>query len=258
MTENLYDDLDLLYREIWGLSLHHGAWKTGHESIAEARENLIDLALEFLDPKGTIADVGCGYGILAQKIADQFGCRVIANTNSEKQASRISPHPRIEVLQGNWLRQPPAPESLDGVLAIESLSHFTSFEGFLKHTLPALKPGGRIVICDWYSENGSRLFLRHLSSTGNLPPWRSIDFLHSKARALNLKVRHSLDFSQEVAPTWSALLWRSISLPLRKPSLMGPLLKKTLSRPALLLAFPLIRLAYETGDLEYHIVSYEK
>jgi hypothetical protein len=39
---------------------------------------------------------------------------------------------------------------------------------------------------------------------------------------------------------------------------MGALLKKTLSRPALLLAFPLIRLAYETGDLEYHIISYEK
>ena len=38
MAKNLYDDLDLLYREIWGRSLHHGAWVTGYESIEEARE----------------------------------------------------------------------------------------------------------------------------------------------------------------------------------------------------------------------------
>ena len=56
MAKNLYDDLDLLYREIWGHSLHHGAWVTGHESIKEAREKLIDLSLKQLDPKGTIPD----------------------------------------------------------------------------------------------------------------------------------------------------------------------------------------------------------
>ena len=51
MAKNLYDDLDLLYREIWGHSLHHGAWVTGYESIKEAREKLIDLSLKQLDPK---------------------------------------------------------------------------------------------------------------------------------------------------------------------------------------------------------------
>jgi hypothetical protein len=35
-----------------GSSLHHGAWVTGYESIEEAREKLIDLALKQLDPKG--------------------------------------------------------------------------------------------------------------------------------------------------------------------------------------------------------------
>ena len=131
MSKNLYDDLDLLYRGIWGRSLHHGAWMTGHESIEEARENLIKLALGQLDPTGTIADIGCGYGILAHRLVDQFSCEVIANTNSERQAAQISAGPGLEVLQGDWLQQKLQQESLEGVIAIESLSHFASFEEFL-------------------------------------------------------------------------------------------------------------------------------
>jgi len=258
MSKNLYDDLDLLYRGIWGRSLHHGAWMTGHESIEEARENLIKLALGQLDPTGTIADIGCGYGILARRLVDQFNCEVIANTNSERQAAQILPGPGLEVLQGDWLQQKLEPESLEGVIAVESLSHFASFEEFFKHTLPALKPGGRIAICDWFSETGSRLFLRELAATGNLPPWRSILSLSAKARALNLQVLHSQNLSREVAPTWSALLLRSILLPFRRPGLLFALMKKIITRPSLLLAFPFIRLAYKTGDLEYHVICFEK
>ena len=256
MAKNLYDDLDLLYREIWGRSLHHGAWVTGYESIEEAREKLIDLALKQLDPKGTIADIGCGYGILAHKILDQFHCEVLANTNSERQASQITPRSGLKILQGDWLQQQLEPKSLSGIIAVESLSHFDSFKDFLKHTLPALKPGGRIVICDWFSETGSHFFLRNLATTGNLPPWRSVFSLSSNAK--DLKKIHSLDLSREVAPTWSAIFWRSLQLPLRKPYLLVTLLKKIITRPSLLLAFPLIRLAYHTRDLEYRVITYEK
>ena len=256
MATNLYDDLDLLYREIWGRSLHHGAWVTGYESIEEAREKLIDLALKQLDPKGTIADIGCGYGILAHKILDQFHCEVLANTNSERQASQITPRSGLTILQGDWLQQQLKPKSLSGIIAVESLSHFDSFEDFLKHTLPALKPGGRIVICDWFSETGSHFFLRHLATTGDLPPWRSFFSLSSNTK--DLQIVHSQDLSREVAPTWSAIFWRSIQLPLRKPYLLVTLLKKVIKRPSLLLAFPLIRLAYHTRDLEYRVIAYEK
>ncbi|MDB4500365.1 hypothetical protein N9215_01730, partial [Akkermansiaceae bacterium] len=73
-----------------------------------------------------------------------------------------------------------------------------------------------------------------------------------------LKKVHSQDLSREVAPTWSAIFWRSLQLPLRKPYLLVTLLKKIITRPSLLLAFPLIRLAYHTRDLEYRVITYEK
>ncbi len=38
-----YDDLDDLYRSLWGTSLHHGYWLTGKESPDEAVANLTRL-----------------------------------------------------------------------------------------------------------------------------------------------------------------------------------------------------------------------
>ncbi len=38
-----YDDLDELYRSVWGTNLHHGYWITGKESPGEAAANLTRL-----------------------------------------------------------------------------------------------------------------------------------------------------------------------------------------------------------------------
>ena len=38
-----YDDLDELYRSLWGTSVHHGYWITGKESADEAVANLTRL-----------------------------------------------------------------------------------------------------------------------------------------------------------------------------------------------------------------------
>ena len=39
-----YDELDAVYREIWGEHVHHGLWRTGRESVAEATHALADLS----------------------------------------------------------------------------------------------------------------------------------------------------------------------------------------------------------------------
>ncbi len=38
-----YDDLDELYRSLWGTSVHHGYWISGNESAEEAVINLTHL-----------------------------------------------------------------------------------------------------------------------------------------------------------------------------------------------------------------------
>jgi tocopherol O-methyltransferase len=255
---SLYDELDPLYREIWGHSLHHGLWCDGSEDIDQALQNLSDLVASLLPAKGTIADVGCGYGTLAHLLADQPGLRVLANTNSPVQASRIPSHPSLEILEGDWLAQVLENHSLDAAVAVESLSHFPSFTGFLEHTLPALKDGGSLVIADWFSDSGTTPLLRHLAASGDLPAWRSLESLVTSAQRLGVSLRSSRDLSPSVAPTWTRIFGRSLALPFRHPRLVPQLVGHVLKRPALLTAFPLLRLAYHSGDLRYHLLTFQK
>jgi energy-coupling factor transporter ATP-binding protein EcfA2 len=44
-----YDELDVAYRRVWGDHVHHGYWRTGRESAAEAVEALVRLVEARLD-----------------------------------------------------------------------------------------------------------------------------------------------------------------------------------------------------------------
>lgn len=258
MSPNIYDDLDLLYREIWGASLHHGVWLTGHENVFEAQETLKTLVLQQVAPQSRVADIGCGYGILAHQLLEKRNCQVTAVTDSQLQAEQIQAHENLQILRGNWLHQKLTSHSVDTAIAIESLSHLPSFDEFLAHTIPTIAPGGKLIIADWFSDTGSSPFMKHLARSGNLPPWRSFNSFVVLAESFGLSVKQSLNLSENVAPTWSRILFRSLLLPFRKPSLLPVIVGKIVHNPSLLWAFPLLRLAYQTGDLQYRFVSFEK
>jgi tocopherol O-methyltransferase len=44
-----YDTLDQFYREIWGEHVHHGYWRTGHETPEDAAAALVELVADRLD-----------------------------------------------------------------------------------------------------------------------------------------------------------------------------------------------------------------
>ena len=258
MSANLYDDLDLLYRRIWGNSLHHGFWKTARESAAEARQNLSEEVAALLRPCGTIADIGCGYGEFSRKLAEEFGCEVHSFTDSKKQAKAFPPRPHIHVHCRDWLDHDLPEHSLDGAVAIESLSHFENFDHFLARTGPALRPGASLVIADWFGPGGESRLLRHLATVGEIPPWRVLEVLKAAAKTQNLIVAETHDISGQVARTWTALFFNSCLLPLRDPAMLVHLIRQSLRRPALLWSFPLLRLAYHRGLLQYHLIRLEK
>src|SRR5436190_6866680 len=66
-----YDELDVAYRRIWGEHVHHGYWRTGRESPAEAAAALAELVAERLapEPGNRVVDIGCGYGATAAWLA---------------------------------------------------------------------------------------------------------------------------------------------------------------------------------------------
>ncbi len=83
-----YDELDPVYRALWGAHVHHGFWRTGRESVAEATAALSLLVAERLALPGpaSVVDIGCGYGETARLFAARFGWAVTGFTLSAAQA----------------------------------------------------------------------------------------------------------------------------------------------------------------------------
>lgn len=258
MSAELYDELDFLYRQVWGTSLHHGLWKSGKESPAQARAQLTQSALKLLNPSGIIADIGCGYGNLAHQIVGTHPCEVHAITNSRVQAEAIPSHQRITSHHGDWLDLPFANESLDQAIALESLSHFSDFDQFANKVARSLRPNGSLVISDWFGSGRKSHLLDHLAQAGQIPSWRpKADFIQAAANH-GLTLDSSEDLSIQVARTWSAIFKKALCLPLKQPASLPSLLRQSWRRPELLWTFPLLRLAYHQGLLEYHLLRFIK
>lgn len=258
MPDNLYDELDLLYRKVWGKSLHHGLWISGKESTSEAKEQLVDAVLDLLKPQGTVADIGCGYGELALKLAARDSCFVHAWTQSSRQAERIPDHPNIRPACGDWLSHSLPGQSLDQALAVESLSHFASFDRFAEVTSGALKNDGILVVADWFGCGRSSTLLDQLARAGEIPLWRHRNKFIESAGQQGLILVESIDLSHQVARTWLAMLKRALLLPLRDFSSIPGLLKSSWRRPELVWTFPLLHRAYKKGLLEYHLLKFIK
>src|SRR5262245_21670941 len=77
-----YEELDRLYREVWGEHVHHGLWRTGRESQHEAVEQLIAFVAEQAGvARGDrVCDIGSGYGASARYVARTFDAKVTALT----------------------------------------------------------------------------------------------------------------------------------------------------------------------------------
>ena len=77
-----YNDLDPFYRAIWGEHVHHGYWKTGHESVEMATFQLTELVAEQAEifPGAHVCDVGCGYGATSRLLASHWKASVTALT----------------------------------------------------------------------------------------------------------------------------------------------------------------------------------
>ena len=66
-----YDELDAFYREVWGEHLHHGLWRTGRETAAEAVRHLVDVVADEarVEAGSRVCDAGSGYGATARRLA---------------------------------------------------------------------------------------------------------------------------------------------------------------------------------------------
>lgn len=264
-----YDQLDAVYRKIWGEHVHHGYWRMGSESPTEATEALTALVAErlALRPGQKLCDIGCGYGLSAEYMATHHRADVTGLSVSHVQVARAQRRVpmvgSVLFLHRDWLDNQLADRSFDGAYAIESSEHMVDKGRFFVEAARVLRPGGRLVVCAWLaSSTPSRFDVKHLLEPicreGRLPGMGSREDYAALAGAVGLEPIGFEDISRQVRRTWSICARRLVGKLLTDGDLRRMALDRNVSHRAFLLSVPRLMLALRTGAMRYGVCVWQK
>ncbi|WP_104179027.1 class I SAM-dependent methyltransferase [Arthrobacter sp. B0490] len=257
-----YDDLDPIYRRVWGEHVHHGLWVTGRETPTEAVEALVDTVGDRLRlrPGEACVDIGCGYGSTARLLAVTRGVRVTGFTLSAEQARYAAEHPvpDVDIRVRDWLANGMTDASTDAAWAIESSEHMVDKPGFFAEAHRVLAPGGRLVICAWLAETDAggwkvRHLLEPICREGRLPSMGTREEYEAMAVAAGFTVAGYEDVSRRVARTWTISARRLV-----KAILVDREIRRLARGGISVLILPRLILAYRTGAMRYGIFTLSK
>ncbi len=259
-----YQELDRLYREIWGEHVHHGLWKTGRESPEVAVRQLIHFVAEQAGIRAgdRVCDIGSGYGASARYVVEHFAAEVTALTIVPAQQAYAEGTANAEgnptYLLRDWLDNQLPADHFDAAYAIESTEHMDDKAGAFREAHRVLRPGGRLVVCAWIaSETVRRWERRHLlepiCSEGRLPGMGTETDYRGLLEGAGFAVEDVFDVSREVRGTWGICLRGVIKRLWNDPAGRAFLLSSTSRNRIFLLTMARIWLAYRTGAMRYLI-----
>lgn len=262
-----YDTLDRWYREIWGEHVHHGLWERRSDPPELATSRLARRVGDLAGVRAgsRVIDVGCGYGATARLLAGERGADVVGFTLSEAQAAfgreaATREGSSVELRVRDWLANGLAPASADAIIAIESISHMPDPAGAFAEAARVLRPGGRLVVCDWLArEQRSRwrdaALLEPICREGRLPAMGTAKEYARAMREAGLVVESFADESRRVSRTWPICLRRTARLMLTDPEVRSFLLSA--DNPDRVFALTMLRIlaAYGTRAMVYGIFS---
>lgn len=162
--ENYYDATRSHYSYFWRLnehhSLHYGYWDESTKNFTEALIRINEVMAEHAGVGNgmRILDSGCGEGGSVAWLATHFDVDAVGITLSKKQMlegndflKRKSLNGKIEVQ--NFIRTNFPDNHFDIVWAIESVCHAESKREYLTEMFRILKPGGKIILADFFVVN---------------------------------------------------------------------------------------------------------
>lgn len=261
-----YNELDSIYREIWGEHVHHGLWRIGRESVAEATDALSDHVGEQLNltPGDSIVDIGCGYGATAERLSERKHVNVTGFTLSEEQVRIASGRPGALTFHvRDWLDNDLPAAAYDAAYAIESTEHIADKAALFREVARVLKPGARFVVCAWLSENHPRRWrIRHLLEPicreGRLPGMGTRGEYEEWAAAAGLRVIGYEDVSRQVRKTWTIVARRVAGKLVTTRRYRRYLLGRDNRHRQFALSLPRLILAYRSGAMGYGIFTFER
>jgi tocopherol O-methyltransferase len=223
-----YDSLDALYREVWGDQVHHGLWRTGRETLAEARDQLEEFIADeaAISAGDRVCDIGCGYGSVARMLAEKRSAQVTAITISPAQhadaVQRNAGRENPKFLVGDWLSNDLPSSSFDAAIAVESSEHMPDKAVFFAQAARVLRPGGCLVVASWLTcESPSpwqqRWLLEPIGRESRMPLLGSETEYRSLATTAGFTVGRFQDITTQISRTWPAIGGTLLSHLLRHP-----------------------------------------
>jgi tocopherol O-methyltransferase len=209
-----YDRLSPVYRDVWGIHIHHGYWIDGTETKERAQEHLIEHLVRQIGmlPAARVLDIGCGIGGTAIYLAERFDAQVLGITISPVQAAMAMCSARESGVAGCTFAAMDAEEmalrdQFDMVCCVEALSHMTNRDRVLEDAIGLLKPGGKLGIIDWFKQPG----IGRADETAYLGPLEKGMLVHhldtigeyaARIQSRGCHITAEEDLTNSVAKTW--------------------------------------------------------
>ncbi|RDL39768.1 uncharacterized protein BP5553_04108 [Venustampulla echinocandica] len=270
------------YYSLWGEHIHHGYFLTPSDTKEKAQLQLIELLLERSAlPKGSqVLDVGCGIGGTSRYLAKNYDCEVTGVTISGRQveiarkltlddiqapeSGSVNPsagtdgvmkfegigsvrfiEPDAENM-GEFFTESPNEKKFDCVWISEAMSHLPNKDLFFRNAEKLLNPGGKLVVADWFKDEGLNGML--------LPPLcTQADYVRMAEQAGLKGFAEPFDISKQVSKTWD-ISWSLI----QNPSLWAFAVAQGRDGLAFMQAFRAMRRGFANGTFRYAVMAFQK